>query len=177
MSTAIHGNSLLVPGTTTFVANAICTPRHGRIGPRWRTAPPEFWMRNTRSTVCVFSNVPKSCSVGSQTGRGAARQAHQERNTARITVHVIALAGIIQRRDIYSQSHSHASITSLLPICQSLAYNVPDTRFEPRTRWPPGSRCAGTQAALREQAAVRFTLVVTDHARQPHLPKVELRAA
>jgi len=50
-------------------------------------------------------------------------------------------------------------------------------RFEPRKRWPPGSRCANPQAPIRGDPGVRLELHVSFLEGRKHLPIVELREA
>ncbi len=50
-------------------------------------------------------------------------------------------------------------------------------RFEPRRRWPRGSRCAQPQVEIRGRRGARLELQVSFRVGRQHLPIVELRQA
>ncbi len=50
-------------------------------------------------------------------------------------------------------------------------------RFEPRTTWPRGTKCAAPQAEIKGRRGAKLTLVVGYLEGRKHLPIVELRRA
>jgi len=50
-------------------------------------------------------------------------------------------------------------------------------RFEPRPRWPRGSRCASPPTLVRDQPGVELDIKVQRYAGRQHLPVVALRRA
>ena len=50
-------------------------------------------------------------------------------------------------------------------------------RFEPRQKWPPGSKCAAPQAMIKGRAGTRLVLIVGLLEGRRHLPIIELKEA
>jgi len=79
--------------------------------------------------------------------------------------------------DWFNQFRPHTALAGRTPDevyhATRLANRWP--RFEPRSRWPRGSRCAEQNVPIRGSPGVQLELVVTHHAGNKNLPVVTLK--
>jgi len=77
----------------------------------------------------------------------------------------------------HNEHRPHTALGGATPneIYFSLRPAIRAPRFEPRTRWPRGSPCAGPQVLVKGKPGVRLDLAVTFEGGRRHLPVVALR--
>ena len=79
----------------------------------------------------------------------------------------------------YNEHRPHTALGGRTPmeVYRGLPPANEASRFEPRSRWPLKSRCAGPVVPVKGKRGVRLTFMLSRFENRPHLPVVELRPA
>jgi len=77
----------------------------------------------------------------------------------------------------FNEYRPHSYLCGMTPmeVYETLVPANVKPRYEPRSLWPPESRCASPQAAVLGKLGAKFMLVVGFFAKRQHLPVVDLK--